>query len=93
MPPDDWRRKSPHFKKKRLERNLNLAALLREIGDAHGCTAGEVAIAWTLLNPAVTAAIVGMRKPGQVNGVINAAEIKLSEDDLVSIDDFLEKNP
>ena len=93
LPADGWRRKSPHFKKKRLDRNLELASLLGDIGDSHGCTAGEVAIAWTLLNPAVTAAIVGMRKPGQVEGVINAAGISLSEDDLDSINGFLEEHP
>ena len=93
LPADDWRHKSPDFSKKRLARNLELADLLGKIGKPGGFTAGEVAIAWTLLNPSVTAAIVGMRKPEQVEGVIHAAEIKLSEDDLHLIRQFLEKNP
>lgn len=93
LPEDDWRRKSPHFKGDRLDRNLALADLLGEIGREHGCTAGEVAIAWTLLNPAVTASIVGMRRPDQVEGVIHAADIRLTEENLEAIDDFLRANP
>jgi aryl-alcohol dehydrogenase-like predicted oxidoreductase len=90
---EDWRRKADHFTGSRLERNLALADLLKEIGNRHQSTAGEVAIAWTLVNPAVTAAIVGMRSPDQVGGVIKAGEIQLSEKDLKEIADFVEKNP
>ncbi len=93
LPADDWRHKSPHFAGERLDRNLALADLLKEIGREHGCTAGEVAVAWTLLNPAVTAAIVGMRKPEQVEGVIHAADIVLSEGNLSAIREFLRLNP
>jgi aryl-alcohol dehydrogenase-like predicted oxidoreductase len=93
LPADDWRNKNPHFAGERLDRNLALADLLKKIGSAHGVTAGEVAIAWTLLNPAVTAAIVGMRKPEQVEGVIHAADISLSGDDIEAIKGFLAENP
>jgi len=93
LPADDWRHKSPHFAKDRLDRNLALAELLKEIGKEHSRTAGEVAIAWTLLNPAVTAAIVGMRSPDQVDGVIHAADLELTEDNLQAIQDFLAENP
>ncbi len=93
LPADDWRHKNPHFAGERLDRNLALADLLKKIGRAHGVTAGEVAIAWTLLNPSVTAAIVGMRKPEQVEGVIHAADIRLSADDIKAIEGFLSENP
>jgi aryl-alcohol dehydrogenase-like predicted oxidoreductase len=89
----DWRRRSDEFNGDRLERNLLLSNLLAEIGREHGVTAGEVAIAWTLLNPAVTAAIVGMRKPEQVNGVIHAADLVLSAGDKERINRFLAGNP
>ena len=65
----------------------------REIGEMYGRTAAEVAIAWTLLNPAVTAAIVGMRRPEQVEGVIHAGEVVLSEDDIQRIETFIRENP
>ena len=67
-----------------------LVEVLREIGNAHGGrTPGEVAIAWTLGNPAVTGAIVGLRSPGQVDGVIGAADLRLSEDEVKRIADFM----
>ncbi|MCG8607931.1 aldo/keto reductase, partial [bacterium] len=83
LPADDWRRKyGDQFQEPRLTRNLRLVELLKEIGSAHDCTAGEVAIAWTLLHPAVTGAIVGMRRPEQVNGVIRAGELRLTDEEI-----------
>jgi aryl-alcohol dehydrogenase-like predicted oxidoreductase len=88
MPEDDFRRRTPHFQEPKLSRNLELVELLREIGTRHGRTPGEVAIAWTLRNPAVTAAIVGMRSGSQVDGVIGAAEFRLSPEEIAEIDRF-----
>jgi aryl-alcohol dehydrogenase-like predicted oxidoreductase len=62
--------------------------LLRKIGERHGRTPGEVAIAWTLNNPAVTAAIVGVRKPEQVSGVAGALEFRLSAEEVAEIQAF-----
>jgi aryl-alcohol dehydrogenase-like predicted oxidoreductase len=78
LPADDFRRRVPNFQEPLLSKNLKLADLLRGIGERHGRTAGEVAIAWTLRHPAVTAAIVGMRNASQVDGVIGAADFRLS---------------
>jgi aryl-alcohol dehydrogenase-like predicted oxidoreductase len=89
MPDDDFRRRTPHFQEPLLSRNLALIELLREIGAAHGRTPGETAIAWTLRRPEVTAAIVGLRSPDQVDGVIGAAEFRLSEQEVGQITDFL----
>ena len=89
MPADDFRRRTPHFQEPRLTRNLELAELLRSIGRRHGRTPGEVAIAWTLRHPAVTAAIVGMRSAKQVEGVIGAAEFRLSPEEVQEIEGFL----
>jgi len=89
MPADDFRRRTPHFQEPRLTRNLELAELLRSIGERHGRTPGEVAIAWTLRHPAVTAAIVGMRSAKQVEGVIGAADFRLSPEEVQGIEGFL----
>lgn len=75
--PDDWRGRNANFQEPLLSRNLRLVQLLREIGDRYGRTPGEVAIAWTLHNFAVTAAIVGVRSPEQVQGIIGAGEFRL----------------
>jgi aryl-alcohol dehydrogenase-like predicted oxidoreductase len=89
LPGDDWRRRDPDFQDPKLSRHLQLVDLLRSIGKRHGRTPGEVAIAWTLRHPAVTAAIVGLRRPEQVSGVIGAAEFRLSSEEIGEIDSFL----
>jgi aryl-alcohol dehydrogenase-like predicted oxidoreductase len=88
LPADDWRHRNPDFQEPNLSRNLRLVELLREIGKRYGRTAGEVAIAWTLRHPAVTAAIVGVRKPGQVAEVAGASDLRLSEADVAEIEQF-----
>lgn len=93
MPPDDFRQRTPHFKEPKLTRNLALVELLREIGNRHGRAAGEVAIAWTLRRPEVTAAIVGLRSPEQLMGVVGAAEFRLSGDEVTEIADFMDSHP
>jgi aryl-alcohol dehydrogenase-like predicted oxidoreductase len=92
LPSDDWRRNAQDFQEPRLSRNLELVELLEEIGADHGLSPGEVAIAWTLRHPAVTAAIVGGRRPDQVDGIIGAAELRLSEDELDRLESFLTRN-
>ena len=89
LPEDDWRRGNPNFQEPLLSRNLDLVETLRGIGHRHGVTPGEVAIAWTLKNPAVTAAIVGVRSAQQVRGVVGAAGLKLTSSEIAQI----EKHP
>jgi aryl-alcohol dehydrogenase-like predicted oxidoreductase len=86
---DDFRRRNPDFQEPALTRNLRVAELLKEIGQRHGRTAGEVAIAWTLRLTAVTGAIVGMRSPAQVDGVIGALEFRLTPHEIAEIESFL----
>ena len=87
MPADDWRRtRSPWFQEPQLTQNLKLAELLNHIGLQYDRSAGEAAIAWTLRNPAVTGAIVGIRAPHQLDGIIGAADFQLSDKDLERIE-------
>jgi aryl-alcohol dehydrogenase-like predicted oxidoreductase len=85
LPEDDWRKNSPNFEEPLLSRNLRLVETLREIGQRYKATPGEVAVAWTLRNPAVTGAIVGVRSAQQVSGIAGAAEVKLSLNDILEI--------
>jgi aryl-alcohol dehydrogenase-like predicted oxidoreductase len=85
LPEDDFRKRAPAFQEPALSRNLNLAEKMKAIGARHGRSAGEVAIAWTLRHPAVTAAIVGMRSVEQVKGVIGAMEFRLSDAEVAEI--------
>jgi aryl-alcohol dehydrogenase-like predicted oxidoreductase len=91
LPADDWRRNHPDFQEPLLSRNLRLVRLLKAIGAHHGCTPAEVAVAWVLHNPAVTGAIVGARKPGQIKGVLGAARLQPSSMELGEIDAFFAK--
>jgi aryl-alcohol dehydrogenase-like predicted oxidoreductase len=77
------------FQEPRLSKNLELVEHLKAIGSRHGRTPGEVAIAWTLHNPAVTAAIVGIRSAKQVDGVIGAADFRLTQAEVDEIQALL----
>ncbi len=90
---DDWRRNNREFQEPRLSANLELVELLKRIGAPHGCSAGEVAIAWTLRHPAVTGAIVGGRNAAQVEGVVGAVEFRLSAEEIGDIERFLVMMP
>ncbi len=63
-----------------------LVAVLEEIGNSHDASPGEVAIAWTLRRPDVTAAIVGGRRPDQVDGIIGAADLRLTDEEVEFIE-------
>jgi len=93
LPADDWRKRSPNFNEPKLSRNLKVVELLRKIGNQHGVEPGVVAIAWTLRNPAITAAIVGARRPDQVDGVLPAATFRLSDVEAERVEAFLRDNP
>lgn len=88
LPQDDWRSRDKDFQEPQLSKNLELVELLRKIGSEHGRTPGEVAIAWTLGNPAVTAAIVGLRRADQVEGTAGALDFRLSADEVSTIEKF-----
>ena len=83
LPEDDWRRRSRFFQEPVLTTAMELVERLRMVGQRHGGRSpGEIAIAWTLRHPAVTGAIVGARNPGQVDGIVGAADVELSDEDV-----------
>jgi aryl-alcohol dehydrogenase-like predicted oxidoreductase len=92
FPEDDWRKNNLEFQEPRLYRNLWLTELLKNIGRHHGLSAGEIAIAWTLRLSAVTGAIVGGRNPDQVDGIVGAADFRLSDEEIDGIDRFARAN-
>jgi aryl-alcohol dehydrogenase-like predicted oxidoreductase len=86
LPDDDWRKHAPPFQDPELSENLALADRLREVAERHGTTAGAVAVAWTLRNAAVDGAIVGFRRPDQVDPIVTAADLELSDVDIADIE-------
>jgi aryl-alcohol dehydrogenase-like predicted oxidoreductase len=89
FPDDDFRKRSKYFQEPELTRNLTIANLFAQIGKRHGLTAGAVAIAWTLRDPAVTGAIVGARRPDQIDGIVGAGDFRLSDSELAEIEKAL----
>ena len=82
---DDWRRRAPEFQPPKLQRNLALRDALEPIAKGKGVSVGALAVAWTLAWPGVTGAIVGARSPGQVDGWIGAADLRLDAAELDAI--------
>jgi aryl-alcohol dehydrogenase-like predicted oxidoreductase len=88
LPKDDWRKGHADFNEPNLSRNLALVERVQQIAKHHGRSPGEVAIAWTLKNPAVTGAIVGARNAKQAEGVMRAGDLNLSGDEVLEIAEF-----
>ncbi len=88
LPPGDWRSRDKDFQEPKLTENLALVERLKEIAAAHGRTPAEVALAWTLHNRAVTAAIVGLRRADQVDGIKGALSFRLSDQEASSLESF-----
>lgn len=86
LPEDDWRKRSEQFQEPRLSEHLALVERLKTVAERHETTAGAIAVAWTLRNPAVDAAITGFRRPDQVDPILAAADLELSEDDITTIE-------
>lgn len=91
LPDDDWRKDSTQFTDPELSANLELIEGLRPIAERQGKTLAQLAIAWVLRRPEVTAAIVGARRPDQIEETVKAGGWQLSEEDLVEIESLLEE--
>jgi aryl-alcohol dehydrogenase-like predicted oxidoreductase len=91
LPDSDWRSRDPEFREPKLSKNLALVERLRKIGQKYGVPPGQVAVAWVLRNPAVTAAIVGARNSQQVEQNVGAADLHLSDEDVAEIEGINEQ--
>ena len=83
---DDWRKHDERFREPQLSEHLATADSVGNVADRLGVSPGAVAIAWTLRNPAVDGAIVGLRRPDQVDELLAAATLELSDDDAAEIE-------
>jgi aryl-alcohol dehydrogenase-like predicted oxidoreductase len=86
LPDDDWRKTDPRFTEPQLSRHLALVERLGVVAARLATTPGAVAIAWTLRNPAVDGAIVGFRRPSQVDPIVDAANLELTDTDVATIE-------
>ena len=93
FPDDDFRKRAKNYQEPFLSRNLAWAEFLKTLGLRHGVSAGVIAIAWTLHNPGITAAIVGGRDAEQVAGVAPAMSFRLSDSEHSEIEAFIASHP
>lgn len=87
---DDWRRGSDLFQGDNFRKNLEKVEELKKFAEERDHTVAQLAVAWTLANPAVDVAIVGARRPDHIEGTAPAAEFDLSQDDLREIDNIMQ---
>jgi aryl-alcohol dehydrogenase-like predicted oxidoreductase len=85
LPDNDWRKHDARFNEPELSLHMALVERLRTVADRHETTPGAIAVAWTLTNPAVDGAIVGFRRPDQVEPLLAAGSIELTDDDLATL--------
>ncbi len=86
LPRDDWRRRDPQFCEPRLGANLAVAERLRPVAARHGVSVAAVAVGWVVAQAGVTAAVVGARRPSQVDGWTGAGDLALGRQDLDEIE-------
>lgn len=86
MSDTDWRKTNPRFTEPLLSEHLAMTARLQVVADRYGVAPGAVAVAWTLRNPAVNGAIVGFRRPSQVDPIVAAANLELTAEDAIELE-------
>jgi aryl-alcohol dehydrogenase-like predicted oxidoreductase len=88
---DDWRHKSPFFQEPELSKNLEFTQALKPLAEKYGKSLIHLAIAWVLMHPAVTSAIVGARRASQVEDMIGGEDWTIDPEDMEKIEELREK--
>ncbi|MBN1361337.1 MAG: aldo/keto reductase [Sedimentisphaerales bacterium] len=91
LTPDDHRRRSPEFQDPQFGATVELVEALKPIAERHGRTRAQLAVAWVLRRPEVTSAIVGARRPSQIEETVQAADWNLGQEDIAAIEKLLAK--
>jgi aryl-alcohol dehydrogenase-like predicted oxidoreductase len=86
FPADDWRSHSPDFRGERFATNLAVVERLKAFAKSRGISLAQLAVAWAISNPSVDVAIVGARRPSQLEGLLPATDVGLTSADLDEID-------
>jgi aryl-alcohol dehydrogenase-like predicted oxidoreductase len=92
LDPSDWRRHHPRFQGENLEKNLGLARRIQELAEGHGCTPAQLALAWLLSRGKDIVPIPGTRHRERLEENAGACQVKLSADDLATIEDALPRS-
>ena len=71
---------------KLTEKNLEIADVVVAVAGEIGCSAAQLALAWTLRNPAVRSPVIGVRTPAQLEDNLGALDVEISADQLARLD-------
>ena len=82
---DDWRSRNAAHTGEDLRKNVDRVEKLKVIASQYGITMPQLAIAYDLAHPALTSAIVGVRKPSHILSVLPAIDVTLDEATLAEI--------
>jgi aryl-alcohol dehydrogenase-like predicted oxidoreductase len=91
LAPDDHRLRMPEFTEPVFSANIEFVEGLKPIAERNGKTTAQIAIAWVLRRPEVTAAIVGARRPEQIVETAKAGDWNLAEEDIGEIEQLLKE--
>jgi len=89
LPQDDFRCRNPYFTEPQLCVHLETVARLKELAAKEKLTCGQLAIAWVLRREEVSSAIVGARRPSQIEETYKAGDVVLSSAVLQEIEKLL----
>ncbi len=92
LPPDDHRRRNPDFQEPNFSATLELVERLKRIASRNGKTCAQLAISWVLRREEITAAIVGARRPGQIEETAPAGDWELTREDIEEIEELLSEH-
>jgi 1-deoxyxylulose-5-phosphate synthase len=73
--------------------DIAVGDVIERVGEARGIAPAQVALAWTLVRPGVTAPIFGATRPEQVDTAVAALDVKLAADEIAAIDAAYEPRP
>ncbi|WEJ12866.1 aldo/keto reductase [Sinorhizobium prairiense] len=83
---DDQRRGNPRFSVANREKVTRFAEAIRPIAQEHEASIAQIVIAWTLAQPGITFALCGARNPAQALDNARAGTIRLSAEDLSTVE-------
>jgi aryl-alcohol dehydrogenase-like predicted oxidoreductase len=86
LPSDDWRKRHPNFNEPELSTHLATVDRLSTVADRYDTVPGAIAVAWVLSRSAVDGAIVGFRRPDQIDPIMPAANLRLTAEDVAEIE-------
>jgi aryl-alcohol dehydrogenase-like predicted oxidoreductase len=82
----DFRAEMPRFTAENLAANARLVDIVHAVGDRHGATSAQVALAWLLAQGEYVVPIPGTRTPHHLDQNVRAAELVLTKDEIARLD-------